>query len=212
MQAQSIDAQQAHGRQSQWIGPMRRARREHALASRSAARRQHLGTPAGIPVEPVRSPRSAPSRPGPRWHVRGCGPGTVRSLPRHRPRPPGAVLRPFAAKPVRTIPMGSSVRLVRSRFMLPQMISCVCHDHARRTQGQWPAQGRLLHRRRMGCCGQWRAHCQCTTLPPARSSPRSPAPALPKPVARLPPPPRRFRHGPRARPVIARCCCAAGST
>ena len=40
---------------------MRRARREHALAPGGAARRQHLGTPPRVPVEPVDHPDAFPA-------------------------------------------------------------------------------------------------------------------------------------------------------
>ncbi len=83
-----------------------------------------------------RSPRCVPSRPDPRWRVRGCVPGnssitasTASATTAWR----GAAS--FSVKPVRTIPMGFSASVFcstggMSSFIQAQMISCHCHDHA----------------------------------------------------------------------------------
>ncbi len=61
VQRQPVDAFEPHGGQAERIRPVRRARREHALAARAAARRQHLRPPAVVTIEPEQHPDVLPT-------------------------------------------------------------------------------------------------------------------------------------------------------
>src|SRR3569833_238231 len=60
MQSKAIDPFETHGRQANGIRSMWRARGENTLAPRCAARREYLGPPTRIQVEPEHDPDPLP--------------------------------------------------------------------------------------------------------------------------------------------------------